>query len=273
VTPLPTVTVAATDSSAAEQNLDPGVFTITRTGDTSKSLAINFTLTGTATNGTDYDSLAVSATIPAGQASTTVTVKPKDDTIFDANETVILTLAGSANYTIGASNKSTVTIADNDQPSNLFSAKINFQPATVPVPAGYLVDSGAVYGARGSLQYGWNSDASSVARDRDSTLSLDQRYDTLVHMQYGTTNRFWELAAPNGTYQVHLVAGDAGYFTGNIYKISIEGTLAINATPTSSNRWAESTITVSITDGRLTINNATGAANNRICFIDVQQLS
>src|SRR5437764_13212418 len=89
-TTLPTGTVAATASIAAEQNLDPGVFTISRTGDTSKSLTVNFTLTGTATNGTDYDSLSLSATIPAGQVSTFVTVKPKDDAIVDPNETVIL---------------------------------------------------------------------------------------------------------------------------------------------------------------------------------------
>jgi hypothetical protein len=270
---LPQVTVAATDNSAAEQNLDPGVFTLTRSGDTSKSLTVNFTLGGSATNGSDYDLLPLSVIIPAGQASATVTVTPKDDTIVDPNENVILTLSSSANYTIGASSNASITIADNDKQSNLFSAQINFQPAAVPVPAGYLVDSGAVFGAKGSLQYGWSSDASAVARDRDSVLSLDQRYDTLVHMQYGGINRFWDLAVPNGTYQVHLVAGDANYFTGNIYKISVEGTLAINATPTSASRWAENTVTVTVTDGRLTINNAAGAANNRICFVDVTQLS
>ncbi len=105
------------------------------------------------------------------------------------------------------------------------------------------------------------------------SLSADQRYDTLNQMQYGGVNRFWEVAVPNGTYQVHLVAGDPNYFTGNIYKINVENAPAINGTPTASNRWIENTVTVTVTDGRLTINNASGGVNNRVCFVDVQQLS
>src|SRR5687768_6221659 len=64
-----------------------------------------------------------------------------------------------------------------------FSARINFQPAGVSVPAGYVVDSGAVYGLRVSgLTYGWNA-ANANAVDRNSTLSPDQRYDTLNYLQ------------------------------------------------------------------------------------------
>ena len=130
-----------------------------------------------------------------------------------------------------------------------------------------------MYGKHGAPTYGWNSDATAVTRDRDSSLSTRPGYDTVTHMQYGGVNRFWEMVVPNGTYQVHLVAGDPNYFDGNIYKINIESTLAINATPTSAKRWAENTVTVTVKDGRLTINNASGAANNRIDFVDIQRIS
>jgi len=63
---IATVTVAATDANASRANLDPGTFTITRTGGTSAVLAVNYSLGGTATNGSDYNSLATSLTIPAG---------------------------------------------------------------------------------------------------------------------------------------------------------------------------------------------------------------
>ena len=71
---VPTVTVSATDNAAAEAGQGPGVFTFTRTGDTSQSLTVNYTLGGSATNGSDYTSLATSVLIPAGQSTATVTV-------------------------------------------------------------------------------------------------------------------------------------------------------------------------------------------------------
>jgi hypothetical protein len=45
--------------------------------------------------------------------------------------------------------------------------------------------------------------------------------------------------------------------------------LAASGTPTSSIRWFEGTVTVTVSDGRLTISNATGASNNKICFVDI----
>ena len=63
----PIVTVAATDNSAKE-GVDNGVFTMTRTT-TSGALTVNYTITGTATNGTDYSTIAGSATIPNGSST------------------------------------------------------------------------------------------------------------------------------------------------------------------------------------------------------------
>src|SRR5262249_1036995 len=62
------VTVAATDPSASEQGPDPGVFTVSRSGDTSAALTVSYTLGGAATNGVDYTTLSGTVTIPAGQA-------------------------------------------------------------------------------------------------------------------------------------------------------------------------------------------------------------
>ena len=51
---LPAVTIAATDASAAEVGPDGGAVTLTRTGILTSPLVVKLTLTGTATNGTDY---------------------------------------------------------------------------------------------------------------------------------------------------------------------------------------------------------------------------
>lgn len=114
VNTLPEVSVTATDAAAAEAGSDPGTFTITRTGDTSQPLTVGYTLSGTATNGTDYATLTGSVTILAGATSATVTVTPADDLAAEAAETVKLTLAGSTAFNFTASSNATVQIADND---------------------------------------------------------------------------------------------------------------------------------------------------------------
>jgi len=156
-------------------------------------------------------------------------------------------------------------------PPTGFAVKINYQPAASPVPAGYLKDDGAAYGARGNgYAYGWNAAATNT-RDRNAANSPDQRYDTLNHMQMSPNpNAAWEIAVPNGTYMVRIIAGDPS-FINSVYRVAAEGVLTVSGTPTTSTRWFEGTQTVTVTDGRLTVTNATGAQNNKICFIEITQ--
>lgn len=150
-----------------------------------------------------------------------------------------------------------------------FSSNINFQPDGVTPPSGYRVDTGAVYGLRANgMTYGWSADNRANARDRNA--NSDQRFDTLNHMQIGG-NRSWEISVPNGRYQVRLVAGDPSFFD-SILKINVEGALAINKTTSSGSRFADATVTVNVTDGRLTLSNATGARNNKINFAEIRQV-
>ena len=145
---------------------------------------------------------------------------------------------------------------------------INFQPPNRPVPAGYLPDVGRTYSDYGDgFTYGWDV-ANTAYRDRNNSLSPDQRYDTLTHTQlYG--NRTWALKVPNGTYSVRLVAGDPSDY-GSTIRYNLEGTLALSGTTSSSQRWIEGTRTVTVSDGALTLTNGTGAKNNKIAFIDVK---
>ena len=108
----PAVTVLASDPDAAEANLDPGVFTVTRTGSTTAALTVSYTVGGSATNGVDYQTLSGTVSIPAGEVSATITVLPIDDNEDEPNETVTITLISSGSYMVGAPNSATVTIAD-----------------------------------------------------------------------------------------------------------------------------------------------------------------
>ena len=112
-TPLPTVSVTTTDSSAAEQDSDPGEFTVTRSGSTSGDLVVNYSMSG-ADNGTDYNLLSGSVTIASGSSSATVQVVPIDDAFSEGNENVTLTLVADAAYTLTAPSNASLTIVDND---------------------------------------------------------------------------------------------------------------------------------------------------------------
>jgi len=61
---------------------------------TTSNYDVNYTITGTATNPTDYTATSTTkVTIPAGQKSVTLTIDPKADGIADDGETVIIQLA------------------------------------------------------------------------------------------------------------------------------------------------------------------------------------
>ncbi|MGE0460393.1 MAG: Calx-beta domain-containing protein [Vicinamibacterales bacterium] len=111
----PVVNVAATDPDASEAGPDPGVFTFTRSGgNLSASLTVSFTRTGTATNISDFVTIPSSITIPAGQASMTLTITPHADSAVEGTETVILTVNASGSVVVGPSASATVSIADED---------------------------------------------------------------------------------------------------------------------------------------------------------------
>jgi hypothetical protein len=69
-------------------------------------------------------------------------------------------------------------------------------------------------------------------------------------------------AVPSGTYTVRIVSGDPDFFD-SVFRIAAEGVLTVSGTPTASTRWIDATRTVTVTDGRLTITNAAGAAEQQ----------
>lgn len=152
---------------------------------------------------------------------------------------------------------------------------VNFQRASDPVPEGYVADSGAAFGARGSgFSYGWNVDNSAYARDRNAANAPDQRYDTLNHMKHtdAPAPRFWEVELPNGIYSVHVVSGDATAIDSH-HVITAEGSILLDGTPDNTDRFIEATGIVTVADGRLTLAQGAGGTNTKLCYIDVQAVT
>jgi hypothetical protein len=147
-----------------------------------------------------------------------------------------------------------------------FPIKVNFEPAGTAVPSGYLPDAGDPYGARtGGLTYGWNVSHTGNARKRG--VNADPRLDTLNQFHAGGA---WEVAVPNGTYNVLVSIGDPSY--ASAFTINVEGVSYWKATSLAVNHFLSATKAVKVTDGRLTIDQgAAGEMATRIDYVEISQ--
>jgi glucose/arabinose dehydrogenase len=146
-----------------------------------------------------------------------------------------------------------------------FPVRINFQLAGAPTPAGYVPDTGSVFGNRGSgLLFGWTVDTTDVCRDRN--VNANQLLDTLCHFHAGAR---WELALPYGRYNVFASIGDPS--NASTHTLNAEGVNYWNAQPLNPNQFLSSTKSVLVTDGRLTLDQA--AAVEKATRIDYVEIS
>ncbi len=88
----PVVSVYSRDQRAAAANRDPAIFLIQRTGSTAAALTVNFHMSGTAANGSDYDAIGTTVTIPAGSSFAKVIVTPKANVSFATWRSANITL-------------------------------------------------------------------------------------------------------------------------------------------------------------------------------------
>lgn len=108
----PVVSIVATDATGSEPGTDTAVITVSRTGSTDQPLAVQYRVTGAASNGVDYALLPGSVTIPAGAASAEITITPLNDSRAEPTENIVLSLTGSSAYEVRESLSASVEIAD-----------------------------------------------------------------------------------------------------------------------------------------------------------------
>jgi hypothetical protein len=77
------------------------------------------------------------------------------------------------------------------------------------------------------------------------------------------------MAVANGLYEVTVAAGDPDSYA-SVYKLNLEKTLAVSGTPSGATFGFKRTIRVQVSDGRLTLSNATGASNNKVDWIEIK---
>ena len=134
-----------------------GTFYISRSGSTNAATTVNYVLSGTAVNGTDFNAFSGTATIAAGALGVDVQVTPINDAFAEGTETITLSLAPGAygrgpSATYYLTDDESPTIAVGFQSNSLAVAEsagtVNI-PVTlsaisgVPITVEYLVETGA----------------------------------------------------------------------------------------------------------------------------------
>jgi adhesin HecA-like repeat protein len=109
-TAVPVVTVSGMDML---EGSSAGGFTFTRTGDLTNLLTATYTVSGTATPGTDYTPLTGVVSFNANENSAFLPITAFANNVVDGTKTVVATLSGGGNYLVdGSAGSATVNIAD-----------------------------------------------------------------------------------------------------------------------------------------------------------------
>ena len=178
------------------------------------------------------------------------------------------------------------------------NVSINFQPSTSAVPSGYTADTGQPYNsARG---FGWVREDSISSSGQHAPLDLSPNtrdrarsgisplQNTIIHMQYPAdtvkypdpktgppivrTPGAWDYDLPNGDYNVTVSVGDqpgktSGY--DSKHTVNVEGVNAINQfQATTSSEYKQATVTVTVTNGKLTVD-AIGGLNTKLDYLTI----
>ena len=184
-TAQPTVNVVATDAFATIGTTDYATLSFTRTGSTASALTVNYALGGTAIKWNDYcriqGDMPVAVTIPAGAASTTMTIVARANTTGANPATATFTLSASSSYRIGAQKTALLTLLATSSP-----------PPTLPVVTLSATDATAVIGTTDTGKI-------TVTRTGATTAAL-----TVNYVLSGTAVPVTDYRLPGGTMPVSV---------------------------------------------------------------------
>lgn len=177
----------AGDAFAVEGD-STGNFVFSRDGSLSAPLSIAYSVSGSATVGTDYLTLAGSITIPAGMSSISVPVVPVKDALSESTESVTVTLNAVAGYStdLGAA---TVSIRDWFDQAQV--------AALVPLSETFALHS--LPGARHTLYLDFDGGTVNDSFWSSSTINVNpfslEGTSAFSDAELATIQRIWEVVA------------------------------------------------------------------------------
>lgn len=87
----------------------------------SATVVVPYSVGGTATQDVDYSLSGVSITIPAGDTSAFAAINLIDDTTYDPDETIEITMLSPVNATMGSPSDHTITVTDDESPPDFYA--------------------------------------------------------------------------------------------------------------------------------------------------------
>ncbi len=192
-------------------------FTFTRldSSDNSQPVVVNYTLSGTATNGIDYSSISTTITIPAGQNSITLNLNALADGTAEGSETVTVNLSSSGCNCL-APPTATINILNN----TVLSASSSGGDTICLGDAVTL--SAVAAGSQGPYTYNWNNGAgsgSSVSVSPAATTTYTATINDACNGQTATSQQTVTVIQPGFT----VSGGSPNCLTGNSFTFTNTG--------------------------------------------------
>ncbi|MCC3572024.1 DUF4347 domain-containing protein [Microcoleus sp. PH2017_34_RAT_O_A] len=225
-------TIAANTPSVIEGNSGktPATFTIARNGSTELFSTVDYTIAGTATNGSDYNNIGGTSgattatgkiTFAAGETSKTISLDVLGDGLVEPDETVTVTLSNPVSPggapTI-ATATATMTIANDDTagfsvaPTNItateggatgsYKVKLTSEPSA---PVNISFNTGNAISPIAQITFdstNWNVEKTVTATAIDDTVAQGTHTGTIAHTATSTDVSYNAKAIPNVTASI-----------------------------------------------------------------------
>ena len=190
--PAPSATIARGDYSVYEGS--SSYFTVSLSQASTSAVTVNYTVSGSATSGSDFSALSGSVSIPANSSSARVSLSALADARAESSETVTLTLSSGTGYSVGSPGSATVRIYNarvasitrshwrvTEGGDQHFTVRLS-QTSTSAVRVRYAVSGTATAGSAGAAGADYDTLSGSVtvpANSYSARVELDTFNDSL----------------------------------------------------------------------------------------------
>ncbi|MEX2495778.1 MAG: Calx-beta domain-containing protein [Woeseia sp.] len=244
---------ASRTSNAIENPPEAGEFRVSLDGrnESGNPLTVQYTVSGTASAGSDYEPLSGVAEIPTGASAASVDVVPLDDDQPEGEETVEITLAATsdARVTLGEPKSASLTISDGESDEEVVN------DTTVSVVAS---DADASESPPGNGEFRVRRDDGDM--DRAITVSYDVSGTATPGTDYSSLPETVTLAASQSEATIPVdVQGDDDLFEGDETV-----TITLRSDESSGIRVGDGSATVTIADSphSVTVSRGSNAAES-----------
>lgn len=202
---VPPHSIFINDVTVAEGNTGTAsaTFTLMLDAATTQTITVSYaTADGTATAGSDYQTVSGTMTFAPGEISKTITVPVIGDRLAEPNETIVVNLSDAINATV-ADGQGIGTILDAEPRININNAAVN-EGNTGTRPISFTVSLSAAYDLPVTLSYATANGTATAGSDYQAasgtlTIPAGQTSGTITVQVNGD-----RLAEPNETFFVNL---------------------------------------------------------------------